>query len=338
MNNDEVKVVQPEVLNQVLSKILRKPIIRADHQLSSLQGGTIGNVQLVTGMAETSEGDCLPYKVVWKVQRKFERYSDPDSWRREYDLYTSGFDQLFTASFRWPACYHAEIHDNEIHLWMEHIDGVTGSGLNADMMERLAEELGRFQGRLYAERPAILQQLPNLSQVDYMKNNYLHYRSWPEVHDYIRSEDCDIPKHLCEMLIGIDQQSDEIFDRLAQLPIVLCHRDYWVANLFHSNSGFVVIDWDTAGWGYLGEDIASLIADEADVPHMVAYYQRCVPAYYRGFSDYADVSPIVDSCITELILLMFGYRLVEWVKFAESPEDRSPHLNTLQRIYEMRQL
>ena len=42
------------------------------------------------------------------------------------------------------------------------------------------------------------------------------------------------------------------------------------------------MDWDTAGWGYLGEDMASLIADEADIEHMVEYYRRCIPAYYKA--------------------------------------------------------
>lgn len=31
--------------------------------------------------------------------------------------------------------------------------------------------------------------------------------------------------------------------------------------------------------GYLGEDLASLIADEADIDHMVEYYRRCIRQY-----------------------------------------------------------
>lgn len=91
MNNDVERVVKPEVLVLVLSKMLDKTIIHADYQLQELQGGTIGNVQLVTGMVETSDGEHLPYKLVWKTQGKFERYGDPNSWRREYDLYASDF-------------------------------------------------------------------------------------------------------------------------------------------------------------------------------------------------------------------------------------------------------
>ncbi|WP_436971846.1 hypothetical protein [Paenibacillus popilliae] len=46
-----------------------KTIIHADYQLKELQGETIGDVELVTGMVETSDGESLPYKVVWKTQK-----------------------------------------------------------------------------------------------------------------------------------------------------------------------------------------------------------------------------------------------------------------------------
>lgn len=338
MNKHDESFIKAEKLALVLGKMLDKTIIRADYQLKELQGGTIGNVRLVTGTVETSDGENLPYKIVWKTQKKFERYGDPDSWRREYDLYASDFSKVFFDSFRSPECFHAEINDDEIQLWMEYIEGVSGLNLTSEMYERIAKELGRFQGKLYKERPSVLQNLPNLSKVEYMKNYYLRYRSWNVVYDYIRSDDCEIPKHLCKMLIDIDTNADEIFSRIEKLPIVLCHRDFWVANLFFSDSKIAAIDWDTAGWGYLGEDIASLITDEPNVSHMIEYYQKCIPAYYSGFSEYVDVSHISDHCIYELILIMFGYRLVEWYKFAESPEDKSIHLNTLQKIYEMKNL
>ncbi|MFJ6208949.1 aminoglycoside phosphotransferase family protein [Lysinibacillus sp. NPDC092081] len=338
MNNHDEKFIKPEILALVLSKMLDKTIIRADYQLKELQGGTIGVVRLVTGMVETSDGENLPYKIVWKTQKKFERYGDPDSWRREYDLYVSDFKKVFSDSFRWPECYHVEINGDEIQLWMEYIDGVSGLNLTSEMYERIAEELGQFQGKLYTERPKALQNLSNLSKVEFMKNHYLRYQSWNVLYDYIRSDDCEIPKHLCKMLIDLDNNADEIFSRIEKLPIVLCHRDFWVANIFYSDSKIVLIDWDTAGWGYMGEDIASLITDEADVCHMMEYYQKCIPAYYRGFSENADVSHVSEHCIYELILAMFGYRLVEWYKFAKSPEDKSNHLDTLQKIHEMRNM
>jgi tRNA A-37 threonylcarbamoyl transferase component Bud32 len=339
MDNNVIKTeqlqIKPETLTHVLSKMLSVNIVHATYQTRQLHGGTLGNVQLVAGMAVTNDGGELPYRVVLKIQKKWERYGDSDSWRREYDLYRSDLDSSFSDSLKWPKCYHAELNNDETQIWMEYIDGVSGLDLTGEMYERAAEELGRFQGKMYAEQPVVLQNLSNLSKVNFIKDGYLHYRGWNELYDYIRSDDCEIPKHLCKMIIDIDDNADEIWSHIESLPIVLCHRDFWVANIFYSNGKIGLIDWDTAGWGHMGEDIASLIADEADVDHMVEYYNKCVPAYYRGFSEYADVSHISNHYIRELILYMFGYRLIEWFKFADSPDEKTLQINTLQKIYEM---
>ena len=313
-----------DVLVSVLSEMLAITIVHADYQTDTLHGGTLGDVQRISGIAESGDGEKLPYKLVLKTHKKWARFGDPGSWRREYDLYLSDLGAAFTGSLRWPTCYRAEMNaeETEITLWMEYIEGVSGLDLTGDMYECAAEALGRFQGKLCAGQPAFFKDLTNLSALDYAKRFYLHYRSWDVVYDYIRSDGCELPPHICQMLIDIDDHSDAVFERIGKLPVVLCHRDFWVANIFHSDGGTVLIDWDTAGWGYLGEDIASLIADEADVEHMVEYYQRCVPAYYKGFSEYVDTSHITDNCIPELILILFGYRLVEWYLNA-GPDEKS---------------
>ncbi|WP_040950964.1 aminoglycoside phosphotransferase family protein [Gorillibacterium massiliense] len=327
-----------ETLIYSLSRRFQRDIISADWQTMPLQGGTVANVYLVTGIAEIAGGEQLPYHIVLKIQKQWERYGDPGSWRREYDLYASDLGATFSEAFHWPACYHAEINaeENEFQLWLEYIDGVSGLHLTGDMYEQAALELGRYQGKLYAEQPAVLQSLTNLSHPDFMKNTYLRYRSWPVVYDYIRSEDCEFPQHLRRMLIDIDEQANEIFARIEKLPLVLCHRDFWVTNLIYADGTIALIDWDTSGWGYLGEDLASLIADEADIDHMVEYYHRCVPAYYKGFSEYVEASPNSDHCVYEMILLAFGYRLVEWYLHTEDEDEKKEHVRTLQKIYEMK--
>ncbi|MDW0118189.1 aminoglycoside phosphotransferase family protein [Sporosarcina thermotolerans] len=331
-------IIKYETLIYALSQQFKKEIVYADYQTTQLQGGTVGNVYLITGIAETADGEKSPYSTVLKIQKKWERYGDLGSWRREYDLYESDLEATFSDSFRWPLCYHAKMNaeENEFQLWLEYIDGVTGLDLTGDMYEQAALELGRYQGKLYAEQPAALQSLNNLSHADLMKNTYLHYRSWPVVYNYIRSEDCELPQHLRQMLIDIDKYADEILSRIERLPLVLCHRDFWVTNLIYADGKIALIDWDTSGWGYLGEDLASLIADEADINHMVEYYQRCVPAYYKGFSEYVDVSHIADHCVYEMILLIFGYRLVESYLYAEDEDEKTNLVTTLQKINEMK--
>ncbi|WP_127529818.1 aminoglycoside phosphotransferase family protein [Paenibacillus kobensis] len=330
--------IKHETLIFVLSQKFKTTILSAECQTVPLQGGTVGNVGLVTGNAETADGQKLPYRIVLKIQQQFARYGDPESWRREYDLYASDLGATFSDALRWPTCYHFEMNteEDEFQLWLEYIDGVSGLDLTGDMYEQAALELGRYQGKLYAEQPAELQSLINLSDADLMKNTYLHYRSWPVVYDYIRSKDCAFPKHVRQMLIDIDEHADEILARIEKLPVVLCHRDFWVTNLIYTDGKFAIIDWDMSGWGYLGEDIASLIADEADIDHMVEYYQRCVPAYYKGFSEYADAPPVAEHCVYELILLKFGYRFMEYYLHTEDDDKKVKYLHTLQKIYEIK--
>ena len=338
MNKTKMTKITKETLIHVLNQYFKKNIIAADYHTTTLHGGTMGNVNLVTGTAETEEGQRLPYQLVLKVQKQWERYNDPGSWRREYDLYMSDLGTTFSETFRWPTCYYAEMNaeENEFQLWLEYIDGVSGLDLSVDMFEQAALELGRYQGKVYAEQPAVLKSLTNLSHADLMKNTYLHYRSWPVVYDYIRSESCEFPPHIRQMLVDMDEHSNEIFARIEQLPLVLNHRDFWVTNLIYADGNIALIDWDTSGWGYFGEDIASLVADECDIEHMVEYYQRCVPAYYKGFAEYADAPPLADHCVHEMILFVFGYRLVEGYVHAESGAVKEENQHILQKIYEMK--
>ncbi|MCL2058582.1 MAG: GNAT family N-acetyltransferase [Oscillospiraceae bacterium] len=326
-----------EALIKALGKMFDMPISKADYKSKRLHGGTVGEVRLVSGTAVSADGMKLPYNVVLKIQKKWDRLGDSNSWRREYDLYMSDFGSLFTDSLRWPECYHAEMNgdESEWQIWMEHIDGVSGRDLTVENFERAAFELGRWQGKLYAGQSEVFQNFRNLSKAEDLKNYYLRYRSWHKVYNYIRSDKCEIPKHLCQMLIEIDDNADEIWSRIEALPVVLCHRDFWVTNIFFKDGKIILIDWDTAGWGYIGEDIKSLVADEADVNHMVESYRRCVPAYYKGFSEYADVTYIKNHCIREMILVNVGYRLVEWIMDAGPSEKRAMLIETLQKIYEM---
>jgi len=332
------KSINCETLMSVLNKMLNKTILHADYEIEEIKD----KVWLITGTAETDNNDKLPFKVVFKIVEKANCPVDPDTGRREYDAYKSNFGTLLTDALRWPECYHAEINidETETQLWLEYIDGVTGNGLTVDMFERTAYEIGRFQGKLYAEQPPVLQTIPNLSKPD-IKKGYYYLNRTPERYDYIRSENGEIPKHICKMFIDMDENAELWWCRIERLPLVLCNRDVWMDNIFYSDGNIILIDWDTIGWGYLGEGIANLIVDEADYNYMHDRYHRCVPAYYKGFSEYADITEFSDTCIFEMALLMYGYRLVGWYIDASKANldwAKELNLNTMQKIYEMRKL
>ena len=117
MNDCKINI---ETLIAVLSKMLDTQVCRVEYKTTQLHGGTVGNVVLLSGIAEISNKNTLPFNVVLKITKKWERYADPDSWRREYDLYASNLGAFFLDSMRWPICYHMEINDGETRLWLEY--------------------------------------------------------------------------------------------------------------------------------------------------------------------------------------------------------------------------
>jgi len=330
------EVFSYQTLINVLTKKFNEIVTDATYQVQKLHGGTVGNVFLIKGLASLDQKE-KPYQIVLKKQDKWKRYGDEHSWRREYDLYHSGLHKTFLDDFSWPQCYEAKLNQDSFELWLAYIDGASANDLNLDMYVKAAESLGRFQGKLYEEQPNIIHELNNLSPKDYVNRFYHHYQAWDEVYDYIRSDICDLPKHLCQMLIDLDAREHQAFEQLNQLPIVLCHRDYWNTNIFYVNQGIVAIDWDTTGFGYFGEDMASLIADETNPKHMGDYFKYCVPAYVKGFSQYVDIKTDVFKQVHDLILMMFGYRLVETYKFAEKEADKILAKDSLQAFYDMKQ-
>ena len=327
-------------LNLILSKMFKKEIINANYHAKQLQGGTLGDVKLISGDAETSAGERLQYKLVFKTQNKWDRYGDTGSWRREYDLYMSDLGVLFTDMLRWPECYGAEIYSDKIQIWMEYADGVSGDNLTVDILERAAKELGRFQGRvyIYTRGPATLKRISNLGPVDFMEADYSQWKPETDEYRFIRSDDCPISFHLRKMLIDMDTNAKAILTKIRKLPIILCQRDFWVGNIIYSNKAIFLIDWDTAGLGYLGEDIAQLIIDETNPEYQLEYYCKLIPSYYEGISEYLDISAINEHCIHEMILIKEGYRLIHRYMFGESNNVKNLSIRTLQKIYEMKDI
>ncbi len=331
---EQIKI-KPETLTKVLSKMLGTNIIRAVFQLKQLQGGTLGDVRLVSGMAETANGRKLPYKVVFKTQKKWVRPGDPQSWHREYDLYISDFKDAFTDSLCWPECYHAEMNNDEIQIWMEYIDGISGKDLDIEALEQAAEALGHFQGKIYQQHET-LKNITCLGDTGFMEREFGQWKPETAEYRYLHSDECTLPEHLRRMLVDTQRQAEMIFSNISCLPVVLCHRDLWIENIFITDARIFLIDWDCTGWGFMGEDIASLIADDFDYDNLDEYYRRFIPAYIRGISEYIDVSAIEDFYIWEMIVIKFGYRFLQGFMFSQSSDVKEQQINALQKLYEIK--
>jgi thiamine kinase-like enzyme len=318
-----------------LCKKFGQEITDADYQTRQLAMEEGVDVKLVYGSAVKEGGEKLPYRLVVKVKEKGHPSETKSC--RDHDLYTAGLGAIFTDRLRWAEYYHFEVNDN-VHVWMEYIDGVTGKDLSVKMLEDAAEELGRFQARLY-KNPGILSDIGCLDIGDYLKRNYRQWSPKTAEYKYIRSRGCTIPSHLTEMLIGIDDNFDDLYGNIKKLPVVLCHRDFWVDNIFYVDGDIVVIDWDFASWGYMGEDIACLIADDiADMNLLDEYYRKLIPAYFKGVSEYLDVSRLIpgDNYIWEMIMILFGYRFVKRYMESDSAEYKEQQITALQKLYDIK--
>jgi len=360
---------------KALTTMLNKTILSFESQETPLDGGTIGNIRLISGKAITDTGETIPFKLVYKSHEKFERPGDPDSWRREYDLYISDLDKSFSNYFRWPKCYHTEISEKKFEIWMEYIDSPSGFNLNIDMLEKAALEIGRWQGRIFAapELATIINQVKNIGDPAFLKRNFEQWHTQNMSYEYIisndcklpehikkyytenkerichdksieynilRSEICDIPKHLKQMLLDVDERQSTIFENFKRLPIVLCQRDYWHENIFYDNGNVIVVDWDTTGWGYLGEDIAQLVFDDIEIKCFKECWDRLIPCYYKGFTEFADITEddINNSrtALCDFILIVYGYRKAQKHMFTKSAEMKAQVEIELQNIYDLK--
>ncbi|HSK68769.1 MAG TPA: phosphotransferase [Candidatus Limnocylindria bacterium] len=335
-------------------------------QTVQLHGGTLGDVRLLSGTAVLDDGESRPFRVVRKEQRKWERPGDPGSWRREADLYESFLAEAFTPSFRRPECYHLESGDDVTVLWLEYLTGVSGRSLTTTMLEAAAYGLGLFQRR--AGRDGRFGDIPCLGDEGFLSREFSQWHTQSYSLEYLvsdgcrlpaflkeslrsgkialaegksleyaclRSPACGIPAHIRGMIEGLDGMQEAVFSRLARQPIVLCHRDFWTENIFYSEASVALIDWDTAGWGYAGEDVASLIFDETDPDKYIELNRRMVPAYANGLGLPDSALPHLRQDVLTMALMKFGYRMVQRVAFAQEPEEKAAGIAALQAFYDL---
>ena len=85
----------------------------------------------------------------------------------------------------------------------------------------------------------------------------------------------------------------------------------------------------------MGEDLASLISDDINYDNFEAYCQKLIPAYYKGISEYINIADINQKFVREMILIKFGYRLVQNFIFADDDAEREEAENALQKIFDM---
>jgi len=299
--------------------------ISPEYTAVKTKGGSVGYVEIIEGAIENE-----PIKCVRKTQKKWQRPGDPPSWRREYDLYSSDFAKMFDDKLRWPTCFHSEIDDEKTVIWMEYVDGVNADDMTPDMFERVAYEWGRLHGRMQ-DKPT--PQIENLSGLNGMKEFYYQNRTNIKLPE-------SLAPHLRHLIEEIDKRSEDLWFEIEKLPIVICHRDLFPPNIILQDECIVLIDWDSTGMGYYGEDIVGLVCESADPSLMPLLFSRTVLAYNRGFAETSGVMEINTSFIFERMVMHFGRRLLhdlDWLGRPKSEKWVKHDYKVLEALHEISQ-
>ena len=85
------------------------------------------------------------------------------------------------------------------------------------------------------------------------------------------------------------------------------------------------------------EDIVQLATDEVGFKYIETYYRKFVPAYLKGFSEYADITRISDihEYARKLLVIKFWSAPVHYYLNTKSSEAKRTAIDTLQKMYEM---
>jgi phosphotransferase family enzyme len=180
-------------------------------------------------------------------------------WHDEPSAYRSALRTDLPAGLRMPRLWHVVETEQQIQLWLEHVDdqGVW----DADGYHRAATALGRLCGRWPGTRVAAELGLRRRGLA------YLWYGKTSQV-DLPRLADDSARAHpafdadpgLRADLRRVIDIVPSLIKHLDQLPDALCHGDACPANLLHVDDGIVAIDWSYASSSSIGSDLGQLLA------------------------------------------------------------------------------
>lgn len=219
----------------------------SDWYYERLTGGTVASVYRFHG----SRPNAADWSLILKVLHQWARPRDPESWRRELLLYRSGLLDELPEGFGVPRCLGiAEPSPSEIWLWLEEVKGATGEEMSLNDHVQAARRLGQLQARYLTGHP-----LPAYSWLSTQRG--LEYSSgrWG------RGALALLQERAPDGLLRLWADRDRLLDAFGRLPLTLCHRDFNAGNLFVRDDRVMAIDWDCAGVGMIGEDLADLVCE-----------------------------------------------------------------------------
>lgn len=326
-----MKQIDKAALLNALSNKWKSIVEDADYEVIELQGGTVGDVVRIEGRA-AMEGEERPFAVVLKTQRQWNRHGDPGCWRREYEIYKNGLDKEIGDFILLPKCYLLEERENETRIWMEHIEGATGSeALNVEELSLAARGLGAYQTRFHENGARTLLYLRGYPAV---VSSYDLW--WPRIKEAFSVPVEGFPEALRHVINEYGARGQKLLISFEPLRRTLCQGDVHHDNLYYVKDGNIfLIDWDSAGYGYMGEDAIDVLMEafvysDRDVVLLPEYRRRILTAYQEGARGQGVEVTLSDAQAKDLFALSWGFRIAFHAHYGEM--DRARGVEILRRM------
>jgi len=270
-------------------------VIPADWQVHPLAGGRgeiTGGVYRIVGGGH-DQGLRVSWSLVLKVVQEPDEGDGPAAhnyWKREFRCYQAGL-LADLPGISAPRCWGACDRPGEgTWLWLEDITGPRQENWRDQDYARAARSLGQFGAAYLKERP--------LPRGAWLSDRMLRKESaffGPYLRDLPAALDHPLVRQACpaEQAARLERLwavREALLKQVEALPRTFCHLDAIRRNL-HRREGTggtrtVAFDWEWAGIGALGEDLAPLVAGSLCMGDAAAASGRRLDA--AAFTGYID--------------------------------------------------
>jgi hypothetical protein len=262
-----------------------------------------------------SDEEVVPWLLILKVLGKAPEAGSEDPhdwnyWKREILVYQSDLLADLSGHFSAPRCFGViEYPDQEYWIWLEGITDAIGELWPLEQYGIAARHLGQFNAAYLLGRP-----LPTYSWLTEGRvNNWLAageavLRDLDSIVQNAQKSHWLTARDVYRILnLWADRQ--RLTTALARLPRTFCHHDAFRRNLFTQKDAAalehtVAIDWQVAGIGAVGEEIAPLISVSLQFMHVEMKHAKDLEevvfaGYVEGLRD--------AGCQVDARLVRFGY-------------------------------
>jgi len=275
---EQLKRIDQALLTKIVRKDQNNPdLVLLDWTVEPLSHEkiieTTGGLFCFSGQSQSTHG-IQAWKVVMKcINNPKESHQDLREWaywRREILAFQSDFLEQLPPGVRAPRFYGMMENENDVWIWIEHIQETTGKQWSLDYFQRTARQLGRFQGMYLNKIP--LTDYPWLSQ-SFFRSAWDENGFWLDFMNPVSKENAwqspivqgGFDERQKSRVLQLLSEKEHFFDVNDHLPQVLCHYDAHRRNFMWSRSSqtgeeeLIGVDWAFIGIGALGNDLGQLV-------------------------------------------------------------------------------